>query len=1012
MATEQVFIEFITNDSALDSSTDALEQQGKITKQNGEEFKKTNTEIQKQVKTLDALAATTSKIGQAGVPLKKTLSDLNTQVKGLSKSFMKDFQQGAAEALRDAGVSAKEFEDALSDAAGESASLKQQLRQMVEQLGQMKVLGQDNTEQYRALAQQAGELKDAIADANQEVKNFGSDTSTIDGLIDLAGGLAGGFAVVQGAAALFGDESEELQKTLLKVNAAMAVLQGLQQIQTLLQKESAAATLANVIATKAQTAAQVIMNVVIGTSTGLLKGLRIAFAATGVGLLVLGVIALVNAFKSSNDEIEKANDILEKHKDLIESTNEAIARGASIAEERAKANNKLASEITKIQGRTLQDQKKSLIELNIELADQRDQLDQNTKAWGLLNSQILENNSAISKLDIEVINKSIELEKQLADERLKSITAGIEARLALTRKNSKEELNINKELVQAQLNEALNTEALTQGERIKLVNEANKKLKDLDREFRKVLQQDRISGIEAQLEAESEKRKQLSNITSQAEIDLQKKLIQEKADLELLTEGLTANQILEIKTKSLNDQLALQREFNNEQKRISLEGIVSRNNAELQRIELSDEKKLALTIENITAQAQIEADAALGNNDKIKEINAKRDRDIKAARLASIEETVNEEIRLTTARSGVLLRGYEKELDEQSRIRNAGNEFEKRRVEKQLGIQRKSVDEQIKLIDTLTAYSAGAIAKRIDALNEERAKGLISQKEYNVRYEELVDEQSKAFEDGEKRKQELLIETQEAAKRAAIELVETSLDAVSQVVGVLDSLFQLQADKENQSLERRKAEIEELRQAGAITEKEAQSRAKRLEADEKRIRQQQAQREKQIAIFNAAIAVPQAVLKGLSTGGPILAAVYGALALAQLLIVSSRPIPKFGKGKKNSYEGLAEVGETGTELIESNGRMYVADKSQVVWLGKNDKVYNPQETIDMLSSPAMSTERVMMPAAKNSSMKIDYDKFGKAVAKHIETNVYVDGIKEQAIRQREFENWNTKRRSY
>jgi hypothetical protein len=42
--------------------------------------------------------------------------------------------------------------------------------------------------------------------------------------------MASGFAVAQGAMGLFGAESEEVEKTLLKVQSAMALSQGLSTI--------------------------------------------------------------------------------------------------------------------------------------------------------------------------------------------------------------------------------------------------------------------------------------------------------------------------------------------------------------------------------------------------------------------------------------------------------------------------------------------------------------------------------------------------------------------------------------------------------------------------------------------------------------------------------------------------------------------------------------------------------------------------------------------------------------
>src|SRR5690606_4012033 len=285
-------------------------------------------EINKQVKALQEVSAATSKLSQAGVPVKKNLDELSQAVKGLSSVFMKDFKEGATEALKQAGVSAEEFEEALSRVTGQSKTLKQELRQMTEQLAEMKLRGESNTAQYQELAQKAGELKDAIGDANQEVKNFASDTSTFDGLIGVVQGAAGGFAVLQGTAALFGDESEELQKTLHRVNAAMASLQGLQQVQVTIQKEAAAAMFLSTVATKAQAAAMTVFNFVVGSSTGLLKAFRIALATTGVGLLVIGVLELVQALKSSNDELEKAEDLIDSNTRAIDAYNDAIRGGS------------------------------------------------------------------------------------------------------------------------------------------------------------------------------------------------------------------------------------------------------------------------------------------------------------------------------------------------------------------------------------------------------------------------------------------------------------------------------------------------------------------------------------------------------------------------------------------------------------------------------------------------------------------------------------------------------------
>jgi hypothetical protein len=80
-----------------------------------------------------------------------------------------------------------------------------------------------------------------------------------------------------------------LQKSLLKVQAAIAVANGVQQIASLVTEQSA-------VKTAVLTGAQTAYSLAVGTSTGALKIFRLALAATGVGALVIGLVALYENF--------------------------------------------------------------------------------------------------------------------------------------------------------------------------------------------------------------------------------------------------------------------------------------------------------------------------------------------------------------------------------------------------------------------------------------------------------------------------------------------------------------------------------------------------------------------------------------------------------------------------------------------------------------------------------------------------------------------------------------------
>lgn len=78
-----------------------------------------------------------------------------------------------------------------------------------------------------AAAKRASELKDRIADAKDLTDAFNPD-GKFNALTKSIGGALDGFQAFEGALGLVGVESEDLQKTLLKVQSAMALSQGIQ----------------------------------------------------------------------------------------------------------------------------------------------------------------------------------------------------------------------------------------------------------------------------------------------------------------------------------------------------------------------------------------------------------------------------------------------------------------------------------------------------------------------------------------------------------------------------------------------------------------------------------------------------------------------------------------------------------------------------------------------------------------------------------------------------------------
>lgn len=124
-------------------------------------------------------------------------------------------------------------------------SLKQELKELKTTMAEMLASGVSKTDEaYLKLAERAGQLKDAMSDANQDITNFASDTRGLTNAINLATSAVNVYQLYNSALQVFGGENEEAAKSMQKMMAVMTLLNSLQQVQnSLLENGSATARL-------------------------------------------------------------------------------------------------------------------------------------------------------------------------------------------------------------------------------------------------------------------------------------------------------------------------------------------------------------------------------------------------------------------------------------------------------------------------------------------------------------------------------------------------------------------------------------------------------------------------------------------------------------------------------------------------------------------------------------------------------------------------------------------------
>ena len=206
-------------------------------------------------------------------------------------------------------------------------TLKQQLKEAQREVETLAAKFGATSEQATNAAKKAAELKDQIGDAKALTDAFNPDAKFAAFGTALQG-VAGGFSAVQGAMGLIGVESSAVEATLLKVQSAMALSQGINSV--IAAKDSftnlAAVLGKTALGQKLLTAAQVA-----GAVT--MRILNAVMAANPIFLIIAAIGALVGAFayftsstETAADSNDRLNESLENQQDALNRSNDSLMK--------------------------------------------------------------------------------------------------------------------------------------------------------------------------------------------------------------------------------------------------------------------------------------------------------------------------------------------------------------------------------------------------------------------------------------------------------------------------------------------------------------------------------------------------------------------------------------------------------------------------------------------------------------------------------------------------------------
>ena len=445
-----------------------------------------------------------------------------------------------------------ENNDAVEQGNAAYKTFKAQLREANQELQkQIQLTGESSQETIKA-AKAVADLKDQMGFASDLADSFNPDQK-MKALGAATRVAATGVQGVTAGMALFGDQSEDTQKALLKVQAAMAfsdAISGLSDLgdQWQLLKNtisaSSVATKANTAATGAAAMIQNLFTGSVNTSSAGFKGLKLAIAGTGIGLLVVGLALVVTNFSKIKDVVLKVvpglasvgkliGSIVDSVTDFIGVTSEAD-RAADRLKANAEKRSREIDRILKEDGSRYSESAKKKMAINKQLQDDI--------AEGTYNEQKLRKEAAfaIAQIDKENAGNARKLARENAEKAEKEREEREQKAKELIEKKAKDEADALKKKQEDLFNEGQ--------EFFKNAQEVQKTNDQADADLKKE-QLDRLNAIDVEsLDFETQK------AIKQSEIDkknLDNKIAVDSALKDLGNQGVSAAKDLFAKNKNI-----------------------------------------------------------------------------------------------------------------------------------------------------------------------------------------------------------------------------------------------------------------------------------------------------------------------------------------------------------------------------------------------------------------------------------------------------------------------------
>lgn len=802
------------------------------------------------------------------------------------------------------------------------ASGTQEVRANTKALESLAAAGLQGTEAYQKLFAATASLKDEVGDLKKALANAAPDDVAFNAATDAAKGLVGVYGFAKSAAAVFGDENEALNETMVKLQAAETALQSIEAIRAVFKKENAVRQAIEIVQGKVivaqkylETAAESKNIIVKYAAIAAQKALNFATSAAGgpililIGLLATAFVSMA-AYGGAAEDAAKKNERLTKS---LERTNKAIEESDKTIKSKGD---------------------KTLAQLEDQFASEEDirfQKEQNT-------IEEIENLKKFNAIDAKNREDAIKNVQRLTSGKVKqdkeAIAEAIKVRdgyLANLQKVTDKENEL--EILRLQNSRALKEEMIEASQ-----NEIEAQKTQLQTSLQ--LQQN-IAGNELKTQ------KERINALKEAE-RLQEQIINKEANSKRLDPTLTPSEIKVIEAGRAAALIQARRESNKAIEDINRSYAERERKArfDIIRTEIEDQIKAAdLIVANEKSTFDQRTDALYEGLQKRRAIIiAQHDFDIQndtltAEERIAIEKKYISDINALTVEYGLQQAAiYQQNTDKVNEIIAKGQQARQDKIAGDAastitGLIKSLVGGQTSLEDFNRQREKAERDARIQSLKEEvnnaTAKVLVTKEGTAARFEaerELHEKTLALNEEYHAKELDAIVKLNDLKKQLAVESVQT-------FNALINGQFDNEAARIQQAMDdlekRKEKEIEEAkatiankaeREAAIIRiEKNAQVEREQLERRQKQIALDRARFEKASNIAQIISTTAIAVIKAFKDyPGPAafpIAAAIGAIGALQLARAIAAPLPQFADGTTDAPGGLSWVGDGGKKEL-------------------------------------------------------------------------------------------------